>query len=85
MKHCCECKFLVIVGVAPLIGLLTIDHLIQRHGLYYPYAFYHLIDENYLSLWRFQDFAFLEPIATFMCSPFREDVEVHQKLQHCFT
>ncbi len=25
---------------------------------------------------RFQDFAVLEPVATFMCYPFREDVEV---------
>ena len=25
---------------------------------------------------RFQDFALLEPVATFMCYPFREDVEV---------
>jgi len=37
---------------------------------------------------RFQDFALLEPVASFMCYPFREDAEVdslHQKSQHCFT
>ena len=49
---------------------------------YHPYFHillsYHLFDENCLSDFdkRFQDFALLEPIATFMCYPFREDVEV---------
>ena len=44
----------------------------------HPYGIDNLFDKNCLSDFdkRFQDFALLKPIVTFMCYPFREDVEV---------
>ena len=53
----------------------------------HPYGIDNLFDKNCLSDFdkRFQDFAFLKPIATFMCHPFGEDFEILIYSKNCST